>query len=154
MAGQEVRATHTLGWYAAAGRGTKKIKTHVAESLMVWQGTIADTDTPGNVLLADGTTTLELPKGFIPMYVVLIGAAASGNLDIGLTGGNNDALVDDAAADVTTVDSSGTSLDGVPLTADTVVTYTDGVSGAAGAGTAEVLVCGVMDRSVAELFMK
>jgi hypothetical protein len=120
---------------------------------MVWQGHIADTDTPGNVLLADDSTTLELPKGFIPLYVVVIGAAASGNLDIGLTGGNVDALVNNAAADATSVDATGTSLDGVPLAADVVVTYTDGGI-AAGAGTAEILVCGVMDRPVAELFMK
>jgi hypothetical protein len=64
MAGGEVRPTHTQGWYAAAGRGGKKLgKTAYGEVPLYFVGQIDDANTPGDVLLKDGLTSMELPKG-------------------------------------------------------------------------------------------
>lgn len=144
--------SHTIGAWAAAGRSTKLLKTHVADSLMVWQGQIDDTNTPGNVLLADGVTELKLPAGFIPLRTLIVGAAASGQLDLGLVDGTATDLADDVAADSNSETVVGAGY-GVALTADDVVSYTDG-GVAAGAGTAKIYVMGVMARAAADLFMR
>jgi hypothetical protein len=156
MAGGEVRPTHTQGWYAAAGRGGKKLgKTAYGEVPLYFVGQIDDADTPGDVLLKDGLTSMELPKGFVPTHI-LLDANATGTtptIDIGLAGGAQDALLAEADADAGPQVLTGGAAMFVELAADTVVTFADGASAATG-GTLRVVVVGFMERAVKDLFAK
>lgn len=152
-----IKFSHTIGAWAAAGRSTKRRQedgpTIIADTVMTFTGFVADADTPGDLLLLDGTTQLVLPEGFRPMQTFLRGTSgASETIDVGLTGGNQDALVAEGAADGISMDASGQDL-GVALTADTVVTFADGATPSTG-GTLLVVIHGVMARGTADLFMK
>lgn len=155
-----VRPTHTVGSYAAAGRETKRKNdeglTLLAMIPMAFKGEIADANTPGDVLNEDGATSLLLPKGFVPTHMVWLGSVTGTNptIDIGLTGGNQDAIGAEVDADGNELTVSGQDL-GTALAADTVVTYADGASVPTG-GTAVLWIHGVMEQSVADgtLYMK
>lgn len=149
----DYRRNHQLGSYACAGRSTKVLKTQKADVPMVWTGLITDADTPGDLLLIDGVTQLVLPKGFRPLYTWVKGSSgALETIDIGLAGGNQDALVAEGAADDTHLDVSGQDL-GTTLTADTGVTYADGATPSTG-GTMQVAIHGIMSYGTDDLFMK
>jgi hypothetical protein len=123
---------------------------------MAFKGEIADANTPGDVLNEDGATSLLLPKGFVPTHMVWLGSVTGTNptIDIGLTGGNQDAIGAEVDADGNELTVSGQDL-GTALAADTVVTYADGASVPTG-GTAVLWIHGVMEQSVADgtLYMK